>query len=450
MERVVGYIRATHPGATVVPEKDPARLRYRLLCEIPGRTSAIIGELGQGIAPINVAACLVADGHTHEVVLACSEASGSLRSRAAQAGVSQVVVYSEMPLEARIPASAAHGAPQKQPFALDDMDEPEFLDAKGAQGNAPTENSQDKGATHEQRQAEPPGPTANTSAGCDLRGMPQIPALGCPVLCVASGRGGVGKSATAALMALAAARWGMRVALVDLDLASGNLYTYFGLSKSQDLGRLGALEAVGAQDVERLRVRINDRLALWGPLERPEMAETLTWRTTRLIELVSHTSDLVIIDTSTSVTDAVAQALQASDRVLLVADERQGAIGSLSRAAALVVRLGVARTRIVRVMNRCESRRRDDALAYAGQVGLETARCVRLLEGDEEVTEMLAAGQVAELARLDNDFSESAAHLIASMLSELGQMPDSEEARKLLKRAERKRRGLFGRMREAG
>ncbi len=377
---------------------DPVRAREELLGAPAGEASCAVGEHVEGIAPVNLAAAIAADGHAAEVLLLVEDPSGSLRSRARGAGV------------AVLPKPrAAHG--------------------------------------------EDGGPDAAASAQASfssaLARADAALADRAPVIAIASGRGGVGKTVLASLMGSMASQWGMRCALVDADLCSGDLFSRFGLEGGTDLARLASCPDVTPKDVESVSVRVAEGLTLLGPCSRPELAETLGWRFGRMLQTLASENDLVVVDCSTTVTDAVAQALQASDRVLLVGDELRGAVGSLARVAALCVRLGVPRTRIVRVMARCDERKGDER-EYRAAIGLETARSFRMPEGGSDVSELMLSGRALELAESGGELAASVAGCLATLLSELGRLPDSPQAERALKRSEpRRRRGLFRRAREA-
>ena len=203
--------------------------------------------------------------------------------------------------------------------------------------------------------------------------------------------------------------------------------------------------------VRALAMRSGERLSVMGPCGRPEMAERVAPVVSGLIAVLANEFDLVVVDTSTTWTDAVAQAAQACDRLLLVSDDTRPSPASLARVASLAVRLGVARTRIMRVTNRCDPRSRPDVLLHRADVGLETAREFRVLEGGDETGEFVAAGHVADLAVLQGDLPDSVATLLAKVLEEVGRLPDVDDAHtSLAASVPRRGRGLFARMREAG
>ena len=69
-----------------------------------------------------------------------------------------------------------------------------------------------------------------------------------------------------------------------------------------------------------------------------------------------------------------------------------------------------------------------------------------MLEGGFEVGELLAEGNVAELARIESDFTVSVGRVLAQVLEELGRLPAADGARKALEQSQpRKRRFALGR-----
>jgi pilus assembly protein CpaE len=266
-----------------------------------------------------------------------------------------------------------------------------------------------------------------------------------PILTVSSGRGGVGKTALVALMASVAAHWGMDVAVVDLDLSCGNLHVCFGVPTAPDITRIVVDGQVSEASMGRASVRCAEHLHLWGPCERPEMAELVMPHVATLLSYLSARYDLVLVDTSTTFTDAVAQAVQGCDRMLVVHDERAGAVASAARMSALAVRLGVARTRIVRVVDLADPRAKPSVFEGRAEVGLETARMHRVVDGGIEAEELLSSGKVSEVVGTDSSLALGVASLLAQTLAELGRLPNSEAARKAAEgRTRRHGLRLFG------
>ena len=436
---VLMALRRIAPGSAVVFVQSPWELRERLRDEEPRTVGAIVGHGGSGVSDLNLAAAVAHDGFASEVVLVARGASGSLRSRASQAGVTRVV-----------DATVAPGLQQnEQPVAI----------AVGSQEDSipvPTAAPVSAGNLMSGGGPAPsaaPGSVAapELAAESQITVVEQPPEQGkvAPILTVTSGRGGVGKTSLVAMMAACAARWGMDVALVDLDLSCGNLHTCFGVTTGPDLARIAADGSVTAESMGRASVRCAEHLHLWGPCARPEMAEVVMPHMASLLNYLSARHDLVLVDTSTTFTDAVAQAVQSCDRMLVVHDERAGAIASAARMSALAVRLGVARTRIVRVVNLGDPRAKPNAFEGRAEVGLETARMFRVVDGGIEAEELLASGKVCDLVASDDDVVMGVSSLLAQTLAELGRLPDDEGARKAAeRRVGRRRKQLFGKHKE--
>ena len=168
-----------------------------------------------------------------------------------------------------------------------------------------------------------------------------------------------------------------------------------------------------------------------------------------LLAALARATDLVLVDTSPTFSDAVALAVRESDRVVLVHDRRPGSLASLSRTSGLAVRLGVARTRIARLENRVNVRDRTDQAFGRAEVGLEAARAFSVLEGGDEVADYLGYGDAAGLLEVGSPFAESVAACLAQLLQELGVLPEAEAAQHAAEGLAPRRRGLFGRRREA-
>ncbi len=222
-----------------------------------------------------------------------------------------------------------------------------------------------------------------------------------------------------------------RVAVCDLDLSCGNLFTCYGV-RPVDLARLASDELPREEAMGRGCARCADGLFLWGPCERPEMSEVAMPHVGQLLTYLSERFDLVVADTSTTFTDAVAEVVQRCDRLLLVHDDVLGSVASLARTSALAVRLGVARTRIMRVQNFMDPRQRMDLSRGRAEEGLEGARAFAVADGGAEVSEMLATGHVVDLVAGDVPYVSGVETMLAQTLSELGRLPDSPAARRAL------------------
>ena len=441
-------LKTVDATARLVFVADAEELRARFL-RSAGQMGAIVGMVDEGVSAVNVAAAIARDAMAAQVVLVVRDHAELKRCHAENAGVSNVVVMTDIVssfgdldepelVEDELPTMVAGMRNRRGDVSLLVPD----VTSDGARHLAPvSEASQADDSDGRHRP-----PSAETG---DVRTAPRGDGPKCPAIVLVSGRGGVGKTALTAVMAHAAASWGMSVALCDLDLSCGNLYHAFGLRGPVDLA--ATLEAgwPGREEVLALGEDAGPGIRLWGSCARPEMAETVTPHVKDLLSCLAESHDVLLVDTSTTFTDAVAQAAQACDRLVLVVDGLPGSDVAQARLGALAVRLGVARTRVVRLANRAGRRGREVPAVNHAEVGLETARSLRVTDGGSEVTACLAEGKVEDLFALDSRFVGSASTALAQMLAELGKLPEHPDAKKALSRLAEKPRWSFGRKREA-
>ena len=91
------------------------------------------------------------------------------------------------------------------------------------------------------------------------------------VLAVMSGKGGVGKSSVAALLAVALRRQGKRVGVLDADITGPSIPKMFGLHEPPPMGPVGILPAETATGIKVMSINLllpnEDEAVIWrGPL----------------------------------------------------------------------------------------------------------------------------------------------------------------------------------------
>lgn len=501
-EQVRKGLRLVRPHAKLTFVESAHEIRARVQ-ESHKPVGAVVGPLEDGSSSVNVAAALVHDHMALEVMVAVSSLPNGFEERARMAGINEVIDLSG--LDAREladldePSLCDDDVPTilwgRPPSTIVDADrlpvverqsratKPEAMDEEG---EVTTQVLIPPSVALANHMAAPPAlasPVLSSPASVvplhatpvrveegSLRGevsnvrnklpivqseafLPKtrsrVPEAGhAPVIVLTSGRGGVGKTTLVATMGIAAQRWGMRVALCDLDLWFGNLYSCFGMTGPADLGSVARNDASKRELLSYGRDAAPN-LTLWGPCAMPELSETVYPFVGTLLDALSSHYELVLVDTSVSFTDAVAQAVQQCDRLVLTVDGREGSGAAQSRLAALAVRLGVARTRIVRLANRCGPRGRGEPLINRADVGLETARSMRVQDGGGEVSDCMGEGKAFDLFDIGSRFADSASSALAQLLSEMGCLPDCREARTALERRADRPRWGFGRRKEA-
>lgn len=258
-----------------------------------------------------------------------------------------------------------------------------------------------------------PAPSADAS----------IPSRRAPVVCAVSGSGGCGKSTIVATMAHAASLLGLRAAVLDLDLMFGNLYDLLGVDAPHDMAMLIEPSAAGAlaePDIVAASMRVAPGVTLWGPVAAPEKAELMARPVELLLDVLCRESDVVFVDTSVFWGDAVAAAVAASDRCLVVGDAAVSSATSASRVIELASRVGVPRTRMSAVFNRFGARGADEDVAMRFEIACALSSKIRIADGGQDLAALMAFGRADEAVGQTSAFATSVREASREMLVELG------------------------------
>lgn len=258
-----------------------------------------------------------------------------------------------------------------------------------------------------------PAPSADAS----------IPSRRAPVVCAVSGSGGCGKSTIVATMAHTASLLGLRAAVLDLDLMFGNLYDLLGVDAPHDMATLiepSAADALAEPDIVAASMRVAPGVTLWGPVAAPEKAELMARPVELLLDVLRRESDVVFVDTSVFWGDAVAAAVAASDRCLVVGDAAVSSATSASRVIELASRVGVPRTRMSAVFNRFGARGADEDVAMRFEIACALSSKIRIADGGQDLAALMAFGRADEAVGQTSAFATSVREATREMLVELG------------------------------
>lgn len=150
-----------------------------------------------------------------------------------------------------------------------------------------------------------------------LRALVKEAGMSARVLAVTSGKGGVGKTSVAVNLAIACARLGQRVTLVDFDLGLANVDVMMGIQPVHNLSHV----VMGKRRVREVTVvaegiRIVPGAAgLW---ELANLGESARDELIRSLQTLEQDADLLIIDTGAGISRTVVRAAAAADEVLLL------------------------------------------------------------------------------------------------------------------------------------
>ncbi|MGH7572819.1 MAG: P-loop NTPase [Gemmatimonadota bacterium] len=267
------------------------------------------------------------------------------------------------------------------------------------------------------------------------------------VIAVASGKGGVGKSAVTANLAAVLADSGLRVGAADADLHGPTLARMLGASRERlrvaDEGVLPALGASGVRIMSMdLLLEAPDAPVRW----RGPGAGAFAWQgvleTSTLRELLADTAwgelDVLLLDLPPG-TDRLSRILEILPRLeatLLVTTPSEAARAAVARSARLAREAGIARLGLVANMTawRCPDCGRETALFLAdgaGRLAGETGLPVWAeIPFDPRLASATDAGRpfirVAPEAPASQALRDLAARLVSETLGPEAQPPEAQ------------------------
>ncbi|MET9897541.1 AAA family ATPase [Streptomyces sp. NPDC006446] len=168
-------------------------------------------------------------------------------------------------------------------------------------------------------------------------GAPELYAgPGGTVVTVTGAKGGVGATVTAVQLALAARASGRSVALVDLDLQSGDVASYLDVQFRRSVADLAAISDINPRVLQDAVYTHDSGIALLLAPAEGERGEEVTDRVARqVLGALRSRHDVVVVDCGSQMNSATAAAVEMADQALLLVTPDVIAV----RAAKRMVRM---------------------------------------------------------------------------------------------------------------
>jgi flagellar biosynthesis protein FlhG len=146
------------------------------------------------------------------------------------------------------------------------------------------------------------------------------------VLAITSGKGGVGKTNITINVAIAMARLGLRVGVLDADFGLGNIDVMLGLAPGAHVGHVMAGEKPLKDVVVRGPHGITIIPASSGLQSLTSLSRVQRGRLLTALDLACRDLDFLLIDTAAGISDNVIDMLRLAERVVLVTSLEPSAI----------------------------------------------------------------------------------------------------------------------------
>jgi flagellar biosynthesis protein FlhG len=157
-----------------------------------------------------------------------------------------------------------------------------------------------------------------------------MPALeskdGATVIAVTSGKGGVGKTNVAVNLAVALARLGHRVGILDADFGLGNVDVMLGLTPEAHVGHLLAGEKSLSDIVLEGPLGVRIIPASSGLQSLTALTPAQRGRLNQALDFLRKDLEFLLIDTASGISDNVIQMLMLASRVVVVTSLEPAAV----------------------------------------------------------------------------------------------------------------------------
>lgn len=223
--------------------------------------------------------------------------------------------------------------------------------------------------------AAPSGPKARALPVMDAAPAPRAPAAPTPVtyphlgriIAVSSGKGGVGKSTVTTNLAIALARAGYKVGLMDADIYGPNIPRMMGVDEAPPVkdDKILPLEAHGVKVISLGFLIERDQPAIWrGPIVMKIITQFLR-------DVDWGRLDFLLVDMPPGTGDAQLSLVQATQvaGAVIVTTPQEVAVGDALRGAKMFERVGVPVVGVVENMSYFESPETGKPMAIFGTGG---------------------------------------------------------------------------------
>ncbi len=240
------------------------------------------------------------------------------------------------------------------------------------------------------------------------------------VTTVFAAKGGVGKTTVSTSLASSLASRGEKTALLDLDVAFGDVAVTLNLFPARDISDAAIVgDSLDHPTLQSMLTEHASGLTVLAAPHEPGRSELITPESvTRVIELLAASHDHVLIDTPPALDERVLAAIDLSDLILLVATLDVPALKNLRAALDTLTLIGVSADRQRVLLNRADAEVGVSLADVPAALGRPVSA---ILPSSRDVPGAVNRGEVLVTANPRHPFSVA----IARIATDLSQADDN-------------------------
>jgi pilus assembly protein CpaE len=229
-------------------------------------------------------------------------------------------------------------------------------------------------------------------------GSVDFPGAGGTVVTVSGAKGGVGTTVAAVQLALAARAAGRQVALVDMDLQSGDVASYLDVQFRRSVADLAGIKDISPRVLQDAVFTHHTGLGLLLAPAEGERGEEMDDRTARqTVSALRARYEVVVVDCGSQMTTANAAAVELADVALLVTTPDVIAVRGAKRMVRLWDRLQVRKAEDTTILVNRYTRATEIQPSIIGRAtGTRVARTV-VPAAFKELQPLVDAGRLQDL-----------------------------------------------------
>jgi len=262
------------------------------------------------------------------------------------------------------------------------------------------------------------------------------------IVSVFSSKGGSGKTfVTTNLATTVGQLTGEPVAVVDLDVDMGDVFTYFGREPAasiHDLMELG--EGVAGERIREVGVEVAPNVWAFGAPPDPTAEAPAGEAVGKFLRAIRNEFPYVIVDASVDYSDSALVCFDLSDQICLVTSLDVVGVKHLSKALDTLLAIGLPRDRFRVVLNRADSK-----------VGLDASDVERVMKiqvdamipSSRLVPTSLNKGKPVVLDEPNSEVSAAIKQLAHRFITSGDSLPAQTSEEEAVSAADRKKKRLF-------